>query len=46
MDVDTIKRFINVDDFADDLKVQKAVELVKETAVVDNTPAEEAADAE
>lgn len=46
MDVDTIKRFINVADFADDLKVQKAVDLVKETAVVDNTPAEEAADAE
>lgn len=46
MDVDTIKRFINVADFADDLKVQKAVDLVKETAVVDNTPAEDAADAE
>ncbi len=46
MDVDTIKRFINVAEFADDLKVQKAVDLVKETAVVDNTPAEEAADAE
>lgn len=46
MDVDTIKRFINVADFADDLKVQKAVDFVKETAVVDNTPAEEAADAE
>ena len=46
MDVDTIKRFINVADFADDLKVQKAVDLVKETAVVDNTPAEKAADAE
>ena len=47
MDVDTIKRFINVADFADDLKVQKAVDFVKENAVVDNTPAEEApADAE
>ncbi len=47
MDVETIKRFISVDDFADDLKVQKAVDFVKENAVVDNTPAEEApADAE
>ncbi|MBR3760866.1 MAG: trigger factor [Ruminococcus sp.] len=47
MDVETIKRFISVDDIADDLKVQKAVDFVKENAVVDNTPAEEApADAE
>ena len=47
VDVETIKRFINVADFADDLKVQKAVDFVKENAVVDNTPAEEApADAE
>ncbi len=44
MDVETIKKFIPLDDYVDDLKVQKAVELVKENAVVDNTLAEEAAE--
>ena len=44
MDVETIKKFIPLDDYTDDLKVQKAVELVKENAVVDNTLAEEAAE--
>lgn len=44
VDVDTIKRFIPLDDYTTDLKVQKAVELVKENAVVDNTPAEENAE--
>ena len=46
MDVDTIKRFINVDDFAEDLKVQKAIDFVKENAVVDNSIVEENTDAE
>jgi trigger factor len=49
IDVDTVKKFIPLDDYIADLKVQKAVELVKENAVVDNTLAEkteEAADAE
>lgn len=41
MDVETVKRFIDVDDYTADLKVQKAIDLVKENAVVDNTPAEE-----
>ncbi|MBQ9894770.1 MAG: trigger factor [Ruminococcus sp.] len=49
IDVDTVKKFIPLDDYIADLKVQKAVELVKENAVVDNTLAEkteETADAE
>ncbi len=47
MDVETVKRFINVNEYSEDLKVQKAVDLVKENAVIDNTPAEEEkADAE
>ncbi len=37
IDVETAKRFIPMDDFTMDLKVQKAVDLVKETAVVDNS---------
>ncbi len=41
MDVETVKRFINVNEYSEDLKVQKAVDLVKENAVIDNTPAEE-----
>lgn len=41
MDVETVKRFINVSEYSEDLKVQKAVDLVKENAVIDNTPAEE-----
>lgn len=40
IDVDTVKRFIPLDEYTTDLKVQKAVELVKENAVVDNTAAE------
>lgn len=44
IDVDTVKRFIPLDEYTTDLKVQKAVELVKENAVVDNTPAEENAE--
>lgn len=44
MDVETVKRFIPVDEYTTDLKVEKAVELVKENAVVDNSVAEEAAE--
>lgn len=47
MDAETVKRFIPVGDYTTDLKVQKAVELVKENAVVDNSvAAEETSDAE
>ncbi|MCM1007806.1 MAG: trigger factor [Ruminococcus flavefaciens] len=47
MDVEMVKRFIPVGDYTTDLKVQKAVELVKENAVVDNSvAAEESSDAE
>lgn len=47
MDVEMVKRFIPVGDYTTDLKVQKAVELVKENAVVDNSvAAEETSDAE
>lgn len=35
MDVATVRRFISVPEFTADMKVQKAVELVKENAVVD-----------
>lgn len=41
MDVETVKRFIPMEDYIEDLRVQKAVDLVKENAVVDNTPAED-----
>ena len=42
-----VKRFIPVGDYTTDLKVQKAVELVKENAVVDNSVStEESSDAE
>jgi len=40
VDVETMKRFIPLDDYVTDLKVQKAVEIVKENAVVDNSLAE------
>ena len=42
VDVETVKRFIPLGEYTADMRVQKAVELVKENAVVDNTPAEEA----
>ncbi len=42
MDIATVRRFINVAEYAADLRVQKAVEFVRENAVVDN--AEEAAE--
>ena len=41
MDVDTIKRFINVADFADDLKVQKALDAVIAKAVITDKAPEE-----
>ena len=39
IDVETVKKFIPVEDYITDLRVQKAIELVKENAVVDNTVA-------
>jgi trigger factor len=44
MDVEMVKRFIPVEDYTTDLKVQKAIELVKENAVVDNSIGEEKAE--
>lgn len=41
MDVETVKRFIPMDEYVTDMKVQKAVDLVKENAVVDNSVSEE-----
>ena len=46
VDVETIKRFIPLDDYVDDLRVQKAVDFIKENAVVDNSLAEDKKDAE
>ena len=44
IDVDTVKKFIPLDEYTADMKVQKAVDFVKENAVIDNSaPAEEAA---
>lgn len=42
VDVETIKKFIPFDDYVMDLKVQKAVDLIKETAIEDT--AEESAE--
>lgn len=44
IDVETVKRFIPIEEYTTDLRVQKAVEFVKENAVVDNTAAEEKAE--
>lgn len=41
IDVDTVKRFIPLDEYTADMRVQKAVDLVKENAVVDNSASEE-----
>lgn len=41
MDVETVKRFISMDEYITDMKVQKAVDFVKENAVVDNSASEE-----
>ena len=46
VDVETVKRVIPLGDYTMDLKVQKAVDIVKENAVVDNSAPEETAPAE
>ena len=40
MDLETVKRYISYDAYKTDLIVSKAADLVKETAVIDNTLAE------
>ena len=40
MDVATVRRFIPMDEYTTDMKVQKAVDFVKENAVVDNSEAD------
>lgn len=44
IDVEMVKRLIPLNDYATDIRVQKAVDLVKESAVVDEAPAEESAE--
>ncbi len=44
VDVETIKKFIPMDEYIMDLKVQKAIDLIKETAVVNDAPVEEKAE--
>lgn len=44
VDIATVRRVISVEDYTTDMKVQKAIELVKESAVVDNSVAEESAE--
>ncbi|MBQ9809153.1 MAG: trigger factor [Ruminococcus sp.] len=44
IDVETVKKLIPLDDYVEDMKVQKTVEFIKENAVVDNTLAEKAED--
>ncbi|MBP7185352.1 MAG: trigger factor [Ruminococcus sp.] len=44
IDIEMVKRIVPLDDYATDIKVQKAVDLVKENAVVDETPAEDKAE--
>lgn len=46
MDVESVKRFVPMGEYTTDLKVQKAVDLVKENAVVDNSAPEENAEEE
>ena len=41
VDIETVKRFIPLDEYTADMRVQKAVDLVKENAVVDNSASEE-----
>ncbi len=41
IDVDSVKRIIPLDEYTMDIKVQKAVDLVKEKAVVETTETEE-----
>lgn len=42
MDVDTVKRFVDVETYKKDMQVQKALDLVLESAVVDNSEEEAA----
>ncbi|MCM1506915.1 MAG: trigger factor [Ruminococcus flavefaciens] len=42
VDVETIKRFIPMEDYVMDLKVQKVIDLIKETAVADDNAEENA----
>jgi hypothetical protein len=42
MDIATVRQFVSPFALADDIKVQKAIDFVKENAVVENT--EEAAE--
>lgn len=42
VDVETIKKFIPYNDYVMDLKVQKAIDLMKETAVTENAAEEKA----
>ena len=42
VDVETIKRFIPLNDYIEDLKVQKAIDLIKENTVIEDAPAEKA----
>lgn len=42
VDVETIKRFIPMEDYVMDLKVQKVVDLIKETAVTEDAAEEKA----
>lgn len=44
VDVETIKKFIPLNEYVMDLRVQKAVDLIKETAVAEDAPAEENAE--
>ncbi len=44
VDVETIKKFIPLNEYIMDLKVQKAVDLIKETAVDEDASAEEKAE--
>lgn len=46
MDVEAIKNYIPMNDYKTDLLIQKAVEFVKENAVIDNTAEEKTEDAE
>ena len=45
VDVETVRRVIPIGEYTEDLKVQKAVEFVKENAVIDNSAPEENAPA-
>lgn len=46
LSVEDVKRFISIEDYAMDLKVTKAVDIIKENAVIDNTIVENKEEAE